>query len=139
MGWGQCVDGLSQSQQQGGGGVYSSFITERRAVRSKFTPSSSGRVRCGGRRCDAHTQTHNMSVAQRDPHFITQTQNKKKDKQIKQESRWAGGRSSGQVAVRVLLAIHSLQVLLLNQDVDAFLSTRGRQEPEENLHQSDVL
>lgn len=35
---------------------------------------------------------------------------------------------SGQVAVRVLLAINSLQVLFLYQDVDAFLSTRGRQQ-----------
>lgn len=34
---------------------------------------------------------------------------------------------SGQVAVGVLLSVHSLQVLLLYQDVDAFLATRGRQ------------
>lgn len=43
---------------------------------------------------------------------------------IKQESLQ---RCSGQVAVRVLLSIHSLQVLFLYQDVDAFLSTTGRQ------------
>lgn len=39
-----------------------------------------------------------------------------------------GGRRSGQVAVGVLLSVHSLQVLLLDQDVDAFL-----QEPKPNV------
>lgn len=47
----------------------------------------------------------------------------------KNKSEWSGWvlQRSGQVAVCVFLSIHSLQVLLLYQDVDAFLSTRGRQ------------
>lgn len=54
---------------------------------------------------------------------------KKKKLQIKTKVSRADGvqQHLGQVAVCVLLSIHSLQILLLYQDVDAFLSTRGRQ------------
>lgn len=50
---------------------------------------------------------------------------KKLSNKNKTEESWQ--RRSGQVAVCVLLTIHPLQVLLLYQDVDAFLATRGRQ------------
>lgn len=65
-----------------------------------------------------------------DPHVIYSDIKFKKKKrlQIKIKVRGvAAAMRSGQVAVGVFLSVHSLQVLLLYQDVDAFLATRGRQ------------
>ena len=61
---------------------------------------------------------------------------KKKKKDNKNQTEESQRQRSGQVAVRVLLAVHPLQILLLYQDVDAFLSTGGRQNA--NTH-TDVL
>ena len=51
---------------------------------------------------------------------------KKITNKTEESRRGRGWGRSGQVAVRVLLSVHSLQVLLFDQDVDAFLTKHNK-------------
>lgn len=127
-GAGERVDGVSQSQQEG----YFSFITEGRE--QKVHTLLPHQVGCHIR---AVTWSHSQHVRRSEGSSLyysdiklKKKKKKKTNKNKTEESRRRRlQRRSGQVAVRVLLPVHSLQVLLLYQDVDAFLSTRGRQNP----------
>lgn len=142
-GTGEHVDGGSQSQKEG------RLFLEGRVDSSHPPPPHVDGCHIGAVTCSAtHSQTcpplrgiHTLLLRHKIKKKKKKITNKNKTEEIRRVGRRERGRRSGQVAVCVLLPVHSLQVLLLYQDVNAFLFTRGRQNPNMTLskHQDEDM